>query len=60
MGIEPGAVAVGYVDEEEFGGQGVGGDVDLAEEMDALFQGSADVECFGVVRGHGLNLKRRV
>jgi len=44
MGVEPGAIAVRDVEEEEFGGQGVGGDVGFTEEVDALFQGGADVE----------------
>ena len=46
MGVEPGAIAAGDVQEEEFGGEGVGGNVGFAEEMDALFQGGADVEGF--------------
>jgi hypothetical protein len=40
------------VEEEEFGGQGVGGDVGLAEEMDALFQGSPDIEGVGFLMAH--------
>jgi hypothetical protein len=47
VGVEPGAVAAGYVEEEEFGGESVGGDLGLPEEMDALFEGSADVEGLG-------------
>ena len=44
VGVEPGAVAAGHVKEKEFSGEGVGGDVGFAEEMDALFEGSPDVE----------------
>ena len=46
VGVEPGAVAAGYMEKEEFGGEGVGGDVGFAEEMDALFEGGADIEEF--------------
>ena len=31
MGIEPGAVLLGDVEEEEFGGESIGGDVGFAE-----------------------------
>ena len=44
MGVEPCAIAAGHVEEEELGGEGVGRDVGFAEEMDALFEGSSDVE----------------
>jgi hypothetical protein len=37
VGVEPGAVAAGDVEEEEFGGECVGGDVGFADEVDALF-----------------------
>jgi len=37
VGVEPGTIAAGDVEEEEFGGESVGGDVGFAEEMDALF-----------------------
>ena len=60
MGVEPGAVTAGDVEEQEFCGESVGWDVSFAEEMDALFEGSADVDSFGVLKGHRLNLKRRV
>jgi hypothetical protein len=48
VGVEPGAVTEGDVKEEEFGGESVGGDLGLTEEMDALFQGGADVEGLGL------------
>jgi len=43
MGVKPGAVAAGYVEEKEFGGQRVGGDVGFAQEVDALFEERAEV-----------------
>jgi len=43
VGVEPGAVTVGYVEEQKFGGESVGRDAGFAQEMDALFQGGADV-----------------
>jgi len=52
VGVEPGAVAASDVEEEEFGSEGVGGDVGFAEEMDALFEGGSDVERFCSLRGH--------
>jgi hypothetical protein len=60
MGVEPCAVAAGDVEEEKFGNEGVGGDMGSAEEVDALFQGSADVRGFGLFGGHGFIHKRRV
>jgi hypothetical protein len=48
MGVEPGAVAAGYMEQEEFGCERIGGDVGFAEKVDALFQGSAEVEGVGV------------
>jgi hypothetical protein len=60
VGIEPGAVSVGDVEEEEFGGEGVGRDVGFAEEMDGSFQGGADVERVRSLLGHWSSFKRRV
>jgi hypothetical protein len=48
------------VEEEEFSGEGVGGDVGFAEKMDALFEGGPDVEEFCLGCGHGLIHKIRV
>jgi hypothetical protein len=36
------------VEEKEFCGESVGGDLGFAEKMDALFQGGADVEGLGL------------
>ena len=43
VGVEPGAVAAGHMEEQEFGGESIRSDVGFAEEMDALFQSGADV-----------------
>ena len=51
MGVEPGAVAAGDVEEQEFSSESVGRDVGFAEEMNALFEGSADIEGFCLLRG---------
>jgi hypothetical protein len=51
VGVEPGAIATGNVEEEDLGGEGVGGDVGFAEKMDALFEDGADgadVKSFGL------------
>jgi hypothetical protein len=60
VGVEPGAVPAGDVEEEKFGGEGVGGDVGFAEEMDALFQGSVDIEGVGFLIRQWSSFKRRV
>jgi hypothetical protein len=60
VGVEPSAIAAGHVEEEEFGGECIGGDAGFAEEMDALFQGGAEVEQICFLLGHGTNSKRRV
>jgi len=60
MGVEPGAVAASYVEEEEFGGERVGGDVGFAEKMDALFEGGSDIEGLGLWQSHRIRFKKRV
>jgi hypothetical protein len=47
VGIEPGAVPASYVEEEKFGGEGIGGDMGFAEKVNALFKRGADVEGVG-------------
>jgi hypothetical protein len=48
VGVKPSAVVASHVEEKEFGGESVGGDVGFTEEVDPLFQGGADVEGSGV------------
>ena len=44
--------------EEEFGGESVGGDLGLPEEMDALFQGVRTLRDWDCGEGIGIDLRR--
>jgi hypothetical protein len=59
MGVEPGAVAAKSVEKEKFGGECIGGDAGLAENMDALFEGSANVEGVGLLGVHRFTPEKR-
>jgi hypothetical protein len=52
MGIEPSTIAAGDLEEEEFGGKGVGRDMGFAEKMNTLLQERANVHLVGLCHRH--------
>jgi hypothetical protein len=60
VGVEPGAVLAEDMEKEEFGGERVGRDAGFAQEMDALFEGIANVEGLGLWYKHRIKFKKRV